>query len=126
MLTTLLAQGIGCGDGLGPIARAFCGIRAGDVTKVGTSLNSVISAILGFLTVLAALWFLIQFILAGYSWISSGGDKNAATAAWQKITNSIIGLIIVVAAWIIVAVLGELLGIQILNPGAILQKIQIK
>ena len=126
MLTTLLAQGIGCGGGLGPIAAAFCGIRTGDVNKVGTKLNSVISAILGFLTVLAALWFLLQFIFAGYSWISSGGDKNAATAAWQKITNSVIGLIIVVAAWIIVAVLGELLGIQILNPGAILQKIQIK
>jgi len=126
MLTTLLAQGVGCGGGLGPIAAAFCGIRAGDITKVGTKLNSTISAIIGFLTIIAALWFLIQFIIAGYGWINAGGDKNNATLAWTKITNSIVGLLVVVAAWVIAGVLGELMGIKILNPGAALQNLMIK
>ena len=128
-MNTVQAQSrVGCGDGLGPFAGFFCkqtGSKEQNIVAVGDKLNNAISAILGFLTVIAALWFLIQFIMAGFSWINAGGDKNNAQAAWQKITNAVIGLVIVVTAWVFAAVIGTVLGIEILNPGKMLNSLQI-
>ena len=115
--------GLGCGEGMGPIAKLLCGGTNGEV--VGNQLNKTLGGIVGFLTTVAALWFFIQFILAGFQWISAGGDKAAIETARNKITNALIGLIIVAAAWVIVGVIGKIMGIDILNPGAILQNIGI-
>lgn len=122
------ANGIGCGEGLGPMAKALCGLSPGQggIDTVGNKLNTALSGIIGFLTIIAALWFAIQFIIAGFNWINAGGDKNAASTAMLKIYHSVIGLIIVVSAWVIIAVIGQLLGIQILNPGGALKNLQIK
>lgn len=120
--TNVFADGIGCGDEFGFIAKALCGIKNDDKGNgtVGIQLNAVVSTIVGVMTVVAAIWFIFQFIIAGYQWISSGGDKNNLQQARDKITNSLIGLIIVVAAWIVIGVIGQILGISILNPGDIL------
>lgn len=121
------ANDLGCGGGFGPIAEFLCtlnpGDKTGNATKVGDKLNAVISSILGFLTILAGIYFLFQFIIAGYQWISSGGDKNNTQAAQDKITNSLIGLIIVVMAWVIIGVIGKIMGLDILNPGAAMIKL---
>jgi hypothetical protein len=119
--------GIGCGGGVGPIGALFCSPTppTGGGGVVGTQLNKTLSGIIGFLTIVAALWFLIQFILAGFAWISAGGDKAAVEAARNKITNALIGLILVIAAWIIAGVLGAVFGIEILNPGNIIQTLGI-
>jgi len=116
------AQGLGCGEGFGAIAKLLCGIQPGTAgsEKVATRFNTLISGVIGFLTVFAALWFLIRFILAGFQWISAGGDKTALETARSKIFNAMIGLLIVVAAWVIVGVFGKLLGLDILNPGNLL------
>lgn len=125
LFNTLLAQKIGCGEGLGPFAKIFCD-QTPTTEVVGEKLNNVLSGVIGFLTVIAALWFAIQLIIAGFSWINAGGDKNNAAAAWQKITNAVIGLLIVVLAWVIIAVLGQMLGLSILNPGSLIKDLQIK
>jgi len=122
--TAFAASGLGCGKGFGPIAEVLCKISGqGDAAKVetGKQLNKVISTIIGVMTAVAALWFIFQFITAGYQWISSGGDKNNLEEARNKITNSLIGLILVVGAWIIMGVVGRILGLDILNPGKLLQ-----
>ncbi|OGG03900.1 hypothetical protein A2W14_05515 [Candidatus Gottesmanbacteria bacterium RBG_16_37_8] len=130
LITTVqpvLAQGIGCGGGLGVIGQAFCNLPTGTTgkVKVGNSLNRLVSGIIGFLTMIAALWFLFQFIIAGFNWINAGGDKGAAQAAREKITNAVVGLLVVVSAWVLVALLGSLIGLDILNPGAVLQNLKI-
>src|SRR3989344_8203020 len=99
-------KGLGCGGGLGPFGEFFCTKKT--TGEVGTKLNTAISGIIGFLTIIAALWFLIQFIIAGFNWINAGGDKNRAQAAQEKITNAVVGLLIVVSAWVIVALIGTL------------------
>ena len=40
--------------------------------------------------------------------------------AKNKITYALIGLVVVVAAWVIMGIIGKILGLDILNPGAIL------
>lgn len=116
--------GLGCGEGMGPIAKLLCNPTTTGET-IGTQLNKTLSGIIGSLTIVAALWFSIQFILAGFAWISAGGDKAAIETARNKITNALIGLIIVTAAWVIIGVLGIIFGIEILNPGAIIQTLGI-
>ena len=114
--------GIGCGEGFGKIAEFLCpgGTTTKETDAVGTQFNTLISGIIGFLTVMAALWFLIRFILAGFTWISAGGDKTRLEDARGRIYNALIGLLIVVGAWVIAGVVGSIVGIDILNPGQIL------
>ncbi len=121
--TTNSSQGLGCGGGFGVIADFLC--QNNTKEDVGNTLNKVISGVIGFLTMIAALWFIFQFITAGFQWISAGGDKNDTTAARDKITNSLIGLVIVVIAWAIIGVIGSMLGLSILNPGSVLQNLGI-
>lgn len=122
----LAAEGLGCGEGFGPIAEFLCGISSNPETGgavVGERLNSLLSGILGFLTIVASLYFAFQFIMAGFQYISAGGDKAKTEEAQKKITNSLIGIILVVGAWVILGVIGAMLGLKILDPGAVLQTI---
>lgn len=125
------AQTFGCNGGnYGIIADWICknikptpGMEDANKQAAGNLLNNVISAVIGILTVLAGLWFMIQFILAAISWISAGGDKHNLETARNKIFHAIIGLVIVVAAWVIIGLLGRVFGLDILNPGSALLNI---
>ncbi len=110
--------GIGCGGGLGPVAKALCDLGSNQADIAGGEFNRIVGAFLGFMTITASIWFMFQMITAGYGWLSAGGDKNKTEAAWHKITNSVIGLVIVVSAWILIGIIGKIVGLEdILNPG---------
>ncbi|GMR03396.1 MAG: hypothetical protein BMS9Abin21_235 [Thermodesulfovibrionia bacterium] len=82
----------------------------------GYGLAQVISIIIGVLTVVAAIWFLIKLISGGIAIISSGGDKGKLANARGDITYGLVGILIVVTATIFVSFVLELLGIEnILN-----------
>jgi len=60
--------------------------------------------------VAAGLFFLVQVIIGGISWIGAGGDPKALEAARSRITNAVIGLLIVVAAFAIAIIFTTILG----------------
>lgn len=107
------------GEGLGPFAK-----------NTGNPIQTIISAIsgvIGFLTVIAAIWFLIQFLIGGIGWISSAGDKTKLTSARDRITNAFIGLLVVVAGWAILAIAGQFFGwTDISDPTGLLEKIKFQ
>lgn len=122
------STGIGCdpNSSFGLIAEALCkltGNKTGDAVKVGTLTNQLMSGIIGFLTVVAGLWFGLQMILGGYDWINSAGDKGKLETARNKIIYALLGIGIVVGAYVIIGLIGTLLGLQILNPGEIISNI---
>jgi uncharacterized membrane protein YphA (DoxX/SURF4 family) len=131
---TLLAQtgtpigNIG-GEGLGPFGKSgLFGIgEAGGVTAL-TKVTGAISAIIGFMTICGSIWFMFQLLFGGYEWISSAGDTKKLTTARQRIMNGFFGLIIIIGAWVIMAVVGQLLGYDILvaHPETIIQQLQFK
>ncbi len=89
----------------------------------GQILTQVISNLVGILSVLGLIWFLIQIILAGYQFISAGGDSQKIKDAQQKLQNSFIGAIIVISAIFLFMLLGELLGIDsILDLGGMIER----
>lgn len=88
-----------------------------DASNAPTTLDILITTIVGVLSVIAFIWFTIQFFLGAISIITAGGDKAKMAEARAKITSGIIGLVIVIAAVFIISLIGTVLGIEILNPG---------
>jgi hypothetical protein len=60
--------------------------------------NSFISWLIGAVMVL----FAVLMVIAGFGLVTSGGNPDALSTAKSKFTNAIIGLIIVLSAWLIV------------------------
>lgn len=96
-----LNQGI---TGVGPLGQPSL--------NPATQLADVLSKVTGFLTVLSFLWFTFQTIIAAIQWIGSSGEKAGLQAAQQRITHSLIGLLISVAGIFLVYLISSLLGIS--------------
>lgn len=88
------------------------GISAPDGASAVTALEGIISKIIGVLTIVATIYFVIQIILAGYSIISTGGDPKDLESAKKRLTFGVIGLAIVVIAYGLGALITGLLGIN--------------
>ncbi len=74
--------------------------------------NKLISLLVNIFLVGAVLFFLFNFILGGYAWITSKGDKNKLQEAQQKISSAIIGLIIVFLVFVVLKLFGTMFGIE--------------
>lgn len=86
-------------------------IGSGDYTKGGTALGGIIGNILGGLFIAGFLLAFVFLITGAISWISSGGDKQKLESARDQITNAIVGIVIVAAAWAIMRLAGSFLGL---------------
>jgi hypothetical protein len=107
------------GTGLGPFS------NLGSAGAATNAFTKVVSGIIGVITIAASIWFMFQLLVGGLNWLSSGGEKAKLTEARDRITNAFVGLIIVVAAWGIIALTGQFLGgFDILNPESLLGKIR--
>lgn len=80
-----------------------------------TDVGQLVSAAVGVLLILSALLAFFYLILGGIQWITSGGDKANMEAARNKITHAIVGLIIVGAAWAMMILVQNFLGVQIIG-----------
>lgn len=74
------------------------------------NLGNILTGILSFVMVIAALLVLFYLILGGIEWITSGGDKGKTESARNKITAAVIGIIILAAAFAITQVIVRFLG----------------
>lgn len=117
MIVLALELGKIGGSGLGPF-----GESAGDGL---TGITNIVSSVIGVMTVAAGIWFLFQFVIGGFNWINSGGDKAKLQTSRDKLTNAFIGLIIVVAGWAILALAGTFFNVDftISNPGGVLEQL---
>lgn len=108
---------------LSPPTTAFAPQAGTGVEAVGAPIAQFISNLLGFITGLAGIMFLIYLIFAGLSWVTSGGDKGKVEAARNQMTQAALGLVVVIAAYAIAGVVGKVLGLDILNPVSIITTI---
>lgn len=83
-----------------------------------------LSTVIGFLSIIAAIWFVIQIIVAAVGIISGAGDKNNMENGRTKITQSVIGLIVVVSGLFIVNLVGDIFGVQFLNINGLIMNIK--
>jgi len=106
-MKTLAQLDFGTFKGFGPL---------GNPTGTGINqFNTVISTTIGVMTIVAIIWFVIQLITGAIGIMSAGSDKAKLEGARAKITNGIIGLIIVIAAVFVIDLIGTVFGIPFLD-----------
>lgn len=62
---------------------------------------------------IAIILFIFMIIFSALQWITSGGDKEKVANARSRLTNAIIGFIILGLVWVITNVLGTITGISL-------------
>lgn len=77
------------------------------------NLGNIVGNLFILATFVAALFFFIQVVMGGISWINAGGDPKALDSARGRITNAVIGIILVIAAFVITLILTTALGVNI-------------
>lgn len=90
--------------------------QTGSATSLIPQLDVFLSNIITALTLISAIAFLLFFMVGALSWITAGGDKNKVDSAQKTMTNAAIGMIAVVVSYFIAAIIGSVLGVDILNP----------
>jgi hypothetical protein len=79
------------------------------------SIPGIVSGLIRLTLVVAAIVFFFILVIGGIRWIASGGDKGQTEAARSQITAALIGLVIVFAAWAILALIKTFFGVDIFS-----------
>jgi hypothetical protein len=88
----------------------------GDFSKLGgLTIPGIISGLIRLTLVVAAIVFFFILVIGGIKWIASGGDKGQTEAARNQITAALVGLVIVFAAWAILALIRTFFGVDIFS-----------
>ena len=95
------------------------------LTGATDAAEKLISNVLVVLTVVAGISFTLYFLLGGLNWITAGGDKGKIDKAKGMMTNGAIGLIVIVVSYSITWIVGKALGLNILEPGTIINGIKV-
>lgn len=105
-MTKNLAQDVINNPALGP------GLQG----KTGTEfLQIFLPNMIGLSFVLGVVIFLFIVIVGAIQWIASGGDKAAIESARGKITNAIVGIIILFSLFAVFTLIENFFGINILS-----------
>lgn len=80
-----------------------------------TDLQKFLSSAIGIMTIIAIIWFIFIFITGAFTIMNAGGDKQALETGRKKITNGIIGIVVVIVSVFVIDLLGTLLGIPFLD-----------
>jgi len=86
-------------------------------------IEKLVSSVIGFITVIGGVLFLLMFIIGSYNWITAAGKPDKLEEARNRINQSVIGLLILVGSVVIVTLIGFLLGIDLLDLSGALSKI---
>lgn len=87
-----------------------------------TNLETFISQLLGLITVVGSLFFIVNFMLAALAWITAGGDAGKIQKARDQMVQSALGLVVMVGSYGIIGLIGSVVGINILQPAQTIQQ----
>jgi len=124
MKLKLLAQKIPLGDiggdqGFGPWGSVAD--RGKEVGYAAGAFTDTISRIIGIMTIIAGIWFIFQFMIAAFGFLTAGGNQESLSKATSKLTSALLGLVVVVAAYMIFSLLSALLGFDFLKPAELIE-----
>lgn len=97
----------------GPIKNPFEVLNvpgyAGEVGDPTFGLIAFANNLLKLVIIIAGLFAFFNLIIAGFQFMTAGGDPKGINQAWSKIWQSLIGLLIVAASFLLAAIFGWLL-----------------
>ncbi len=81
--------------GFGPL-----GLEQGQVAE--DVFQTFISSVIGLISIIAIIWFVIIIITSGISDMGAGSDQKATEASKKRITNGLIGILITIFGILII------------------------
>lgn len=99
------------------------GYQSKGLTEAPTTMETIISNTVGFITVVAGLSFLVYIVIAGLTWITARDEAERISRAKQMFTNALVGLAIVVSAWAFAGIMQTVFGFDILSPASIIKNL---
>ena len=78
----------------------------------GKSIGTLITELVPYITGVAGFALLIYIIIGGYQIMLSGGDPKSIAAGRSKVTNAIVGILIVFLAFGITLLVAQILGLD--------------
>lgn len=109
-------------EGFGP----FANLDLTNITASAGAFSTIVSNLIGLMTVVAGLWFLFSFIAGAFGFSSAGGDTEKMNKATSRITSALTGLAVVVLAYALISLIGRFLGFDILNPQDVIKLLSPK
>ena len=109
-IQTLIAQDFGKVD----VPPGLVGFKSGGIAGIPL----LISIVLRTLIVIAGIYAVFNFVIAGCAFMSAGGDPKRIQDATAKIWQTVLGLIVTAGAFVIAAIIGQIL---FNSPTALLQ-----
>lgn len=82
-----------------------------NINKEDLNLGEIISGILPYLFTIAGLLLLLYLLLGGFQLMTSGGDPKKMQEAKGKLTNALVGFIIVFVSYWLVQIVASILGL---------------
>jgi hypothetical protein len=80
--------------------------------NIPTNFGGLVGKALPYIFGAAGIALLIYLVLGGLQMMTSSGDPKAMQGAQAKITNALIGFVIIIIAFFIVQLFGQLFGLQ--------------
>lgn len=96
------------------------GGKLSDTSDPAGLFNKFLSGTIGVITIVAFIWFVFLVISGALGIMFSAGDKSAVATGAKKITNGLIGIVIIILTLVIIRIISTLLGftdVPFLNPG---------
>ena len=78
-----------------------------------SSIIKVIQSIIRLLVPVAAIAFLVTLIIGGFKFVTSGGDPKEVASARSTLTFGVIGIVLVVASWLILLLVQTVTGFDV-------------
>ena len=113
------------GDGFEPPADTIYTpkeLGSGD-GNVLITLVTFLSNLIGIITVMGGLFFIVFTFLAAFSWITAGGDSGKVEKAREKMFHGVLGLIVMVMSYALIGIVGTIIGIDLINLEETLMKV---
>jgi hydrogenase-4 membrane subunit HyfE len=83
--------------------------KYGNYNETGAGIIGLFTNVLRLVFVGAGIYALINFIIAGYQYMTAGGDAKALSAAWARIWQTLLGLVIIVGSFALAALFGYII-----------------
>src|SRR3989344_4994948 len=80
-----------------------------------TNVGSIVNVIVPVLLIIAGFFLLYQLVSGGFALMFSKGDQRAVEGAKGKVTNAVIGFVILFIAFWLVQILGTVLKIDVFS-----------
>ena len=84
---------------------------------------TVLSNIIGSLTVLGGLFFIVYFFMGAFKWITASGDSGKIESARDQMFQGVLGLIVMVISYSLIGIISSIIGLDLINIAETLEKL---